>query len=84
MRHDLVTLQLFQTVAQTGSIAGAATRHNMVASAVSKRISDLEAQIGTPLFYRKRRGVELTAAGPAGRSLRRCAAGSVIWGYFRG
>ena len=63
MRHDLVTLQLFQTVAQTGSIAGAATRHNMVASAVSKRISDLEAQIGTPLFYRKRRGVELTAAG---------------------
>ncbi len=63
MRHDLVTLQLFQAVAQIGSIAGAATRHNMVASAVSKRISDLETQIGTPLFYRKRRGVELTAAG---------------------
>lgn len=63
MRHDLTNLQLFQTVARLGSIAGAARRHNMVASAVSKRISDLEVQIGTPLFYRKRRGVELTAAG---------------------
>lgn len=59
MRHDLTTLQLFHTVARLGSIAGAARRHNMVASAVSKRISDLEVQIGTPLFYRKRRGVDL-------------------------
>lgn len=38
-------------------------RHNMVASAVSKRISDLEAQVGTPLLYRKPRGVEVTMAG---------------------
>lgn len=63
MRHDLISLQLFQLVAQIGSIAGAATRQNMVASAVSKRISDLEAQIGTPLLYRKPRGVEVTVAG---------------------
>jgi DNA-binding transcriptional LysR family regulator len=63
VRHDLITLQLFLSVARIGSIAGAAARHNMVASAVSKRISDLETQIGTPLLYRIRRGVELTAAG---------------------
>lgn len=62
-RYDLITLKLFQSVARIGSIAGAASRHNMAASAGSKRISDLESQIGTPLFYRKRRGVDLTAAG---------------------
>jgi len=62
-RHDLVTLELFHAVARIGSIAGAASHQNLAASAVSKRISDLEADIGTPLFYRKRRGVELTDAG---------------------
>ncbi len=45
MLHDLIALQLFRTVAQVGSIAGVAVRHNMVASAVSKRLSDLETQI---------------------------------------
>ncbi|TYB90505.1 LysR family transcriptional regulator [Oceaniovalibus sp. ACAM 378] len=45
MRHDLITLQLFRRVTQVGSIAGAAVRHNMVAPAVSKRLSDLETQI---------------------------------------
>lgn len=63
MRYDLYSLTLFATVAATGSIAGAATRHNTVASAVSKRISDLEQVVGAPLFLRQRRGVELTSAG---------------------
>ncbi|MCK0166730.1 LysR substrate-binding domain-containing protein [Jannaschia sp. S6380] len=70
MRHDLYSLQLFMTVAACGSIAAAASRHNTVASAISKRISDLEAGIGTPVLSRKRHGVELT---PAGQDLLRHA-----------
>ena len=63
MRYDLTTLRFFRSVARFGSIAAAAKRHNLAASAISKRISDLEEQIGTPLVYRKHRGMELTAAG---------------------
>lgn len=63
MRHDFTSLILFRAVARAGSIAGAAAKHNMAASAVSKRISDLEARLGAPLLYRERRGVDVTAAG---------------------
>lgn len=62
-RFDLVTLELFVAVATTKSIAQAATSENIAASAISKRISDFEAQVGTPLFYRQQKGVELTPAG---------------------
>jgi DNA-binding transcriptional LysR family regulator len=54
---------MFLTVARTGSIAQASEAENVAASAISKRISDLEDQIGTQLFYRQTRGVELTPAG---------------------
>ena len=50
-------------VAETGSIARAAERCHTVASAVSKRLSDLEDSFGTPLLVRGTKGVELTAAG---------------------
>ena len=50
-------------VAETGSIARAAERCHTVASAVSKRLSDLESSFGTPLLVRGAKGVELTAAG---------------------
>lgn len=70
MRYDFYSLELFLAVATTGSIAGAASRMNTVPSAVSKRISDLERAIGTPLLQRHRRGVDLT---PAGQELRRHA-----------
>lgn len=63
MRYDLYSLSLFETAAATGSIAGAAARHNTVPSAVSKRIADLEAALGVQLFYRQRRGIALTDAG---------------------
>ena len=62
-RLDLVTLELFVAVATARSIAQAATSENIAASAISKRISDFEAQVGTPLFYRQQKGVELTPAG---------------------
>ena len=63
MRYDFFSLTLFITVAELGSIARAAKRHNLAASAASKRISELERSIGAPLLYRQRRGVELTPAG---------------------
>ena len=63
MQFNLITLKMFLTVARTGSIAQASEAENVAASAISKRISDLEDQIGTPLFYRQTRGVELTPAG---------------------
>lgn len=63
MKYDFQTLRLFIAVAREGSISQAATKEHMVASAVSKRIADLEEMIGAPLFYRHRRGVKLTLAG---------------------
>ncbi len=65
MRFDLRDLELFAAVADAGSIARAAERSHTVASAVSKRISDLEESFGTTLIVRGAKGVELTAAGHA-------------------
>lgn len=65
-RIDLTSLQLFVAVCELGSIGRAAEREFIAASAVSKRLSDLEATLGTALLYRHARGVDLT---PAGESL---------------
>jgi DNA-binding transcriptional LysR family regulator len=63
MRYDLQTLKLFVAVCQEKSIAKAAEKEHTVASAISKRISELEKSIGAEVFYRHRRGVTLTQAG---------------------
>jgi DNA-binding transcriptional LysR family regulator len=65
LRFDLRDLELFAAVADAGSIARAAERSHTVASAVSKRISDLEDAFGAALLVRGAKGVELTAAGNA-------------------
>ena len=65
-RIDLTSLQLFVAVCELGSIGKASEREFIAASAVSKRLSDLEATLDTPLLYRHTRGVDLT---PAGESL---------------
>jgi DNA-binding transcriptional LysR family regulator len=65
MRFDFRDLELFVAVAEVGSIAKAAERAHTVASAVSKRLSELETQFGTPLLVRGAKGVALTAAGHA-------------------
>lgn len=65
-RLDLTTLQLFVAVCERGSIGKAAETEFMAPSAVSKRLSDLEATVGTPLLLRHARGVSPT---PAGQSL---------------
>lgn len=60
---DLTTLRFFIAVCDARSIARAAEQASIVSSAVSKRIAQLEAAVGTPLLLRKRRGVEPTSAG---------------------
>jgi DNA-binding transcriptional LysR family regulator len=62
---DPITLRLFIAVCEEGNIARAAERESLVASALSKRIAAIEADIGTPLLVRGRRGITPTAAGQA-------------------
>src|SRR6201996_4035258 len=63
MRFDLVDLQLFVAVADSGSITHGATRAHLALASASARIKGLEADLGVTLMRRRRRGVELTAAG---------------------
>jgi len=65
-RIDLTSLQLFVAVCELRSIGRTADREFIAASAVSKRLSDLETTLDTALLYRHTRGVDLT---PAGESL---------------
>jgi len=60
---DLTTLRYFVAVCDTGNITRAAEQHNLVASAISKRLAQLEEDLGVPLLERQRRGVAPTAAG---------------------
>ena len=62
MKH-LRILRYVDEVARTGSIRKAADHLNVTASAVNRRIMDLEEELGAPLFERRPRGVRLTAAG---------------------
>jgi DNA-binding transcriptional LysR family regulator len=66
MRYDLTSLRLFAAVAECGNLTRAAEREHLAVSAVSKRISELEELVRTPLLQRYPRGVALT---PAGQSL---------------
>ena len=60
---DLTTLRLFVTVCDTGNMSRAAEQAHMVASAVSKRLAQLETTVGTSLLVRRKQGVVPTAAG---------------------
>lgn len=62
MKH-LRILSYVDEVARSGSIRKAADQLNVTASAVNRRIMDLEEELGAPLFERRPRGVRLTAAG---------------------
>ncbi len=62
MNH-LRFLRYVDEVARTGSIRQAAERLHVAASAVNRRILDLEDELGAPLFERLPRGMRLTAAG---------------------
>lgn len=56
-------LRLFQAIARDGSIARAAERLNLSASALSVQVRALEQQLGQPLFDRVGKRLVLTEAG---------------------
>jgi len=62
---DLTSLRLFVAVCQEKNIARAAERENIVASAVSRRIADIEHIIGHPVILRESRGISVTPVGEA-------------------
>ena len=63
---ELVALRTFQTVVEEGGILAASRKLNTVQSNVTSRIHRLEEELGTELFFRKGRGLELA---PSGRVL---------------
>ena len=60
---DLRDFQYFISIAETGSFSKAAMAHTIAQSALSRRIRDLEQDLGVALFYRNGRGVVVTEAG---------------------
>jgi DNA-binding transcriptional LysR family regulator len=65
MKLDPTSLQLFVSVVETGTIAAAGEREHIAPAAISKRITDLEAVLGSELLRRSNKGVEPTPAGVA-------------------
>lgn len=65
MRLDLTSLRLFLAVVEERSMAHAAAREHITPPAISKRIAELEADLGVVLFERQRTGIRTTPAGEA-------------------
>jgi DNA-binding transcriptional LysR family regulator len=63
IRPNLTTLRMFLSAYMLGNLSKAAARENIAPSAISKRLQDLENEVGAPLFYRHARGVTPTPAG---------------------
>jgi LysR family nitrogen assimilation transcriptional regulator len=60
---DLRDFQYFISIAEMGSFSKAAMAHNIAQSALSRRIRELEADLGVTLFYRNGRGAVMTEVG---------------------
>jgi DNA-binding transcriptional LysR family regulator len=60
---ELRHLRYLVAVAEQGSFSGAARRLHVAQSAISEQLSDLEDEIGVPLFTRSSRKTSLTPAG---------------------
>lgn len=75
MRYDLTDLKIFLAVAEELNLSRGAARCHLSPSSVSLRLKGLEDAIGTPLFVRRARGVEVTRAGAVMlEHVRRCLA----------
>lgn len=62
-RFDLVSIRLAVAAAQSGSLTAAAAEAHLALAAASRRLRELEAALGMPLFERHPRGLKTTAAG---------------------
>lgn len=60
---ESLAFKYFYEVAKQGSLSGASEVLHVAISAVSRQINHLEHRVGSPLFLRSARGMELTAAG---------------------
>jgi len=60
---DWDKLRVCRAVAEAGSMAGAAARLNESQATVSRKVDEIESKLGTLLFSRSSRGIELTEAG---------------------
>ncbi|SMP28764.1 LysR family transcriptional regulator [Shimia sagamensis] len=65
MRLPLAMLEIFNAIAQAGSMRAAAQTLGIKPSTVSHQLKNLEQQLGTTLFIRTTRAVNLTEAGRA-------------------
>ena len=63
MHFDLADLRLFVHIAEAQNLTKGAGRASLSPAAASARLKALEGQLGSRLFYRDSRGVELTSAG---------------------
>jgi DNA-binding transcriptional LysR family regulator len=63
MPHDIIDLRFFVTLTESGSLAEAARRLDVSPSAVSQRLQQLEARLGTQLAHRSTRRFTLTEEG---------------------
>jgi DNA-binding transcriptional LysR family regulator len=60
---EMRQLKIFCAVAEDGSFTAAAEKVHTVQSNVTMRVKELEAELGQPLFVRRKSGVVLTPAG---------------------
>lgn len=60
---EILSLKTFKSVVDEGGVQAASKALHTVQSNVTARIKRLEDELGSPLFYRKGRGLELTPAG---------------------
>lgn len=65
MRYELSDLRLFVEIARARSLTAAASAVHITPSAASYRLKNLEQALGTPLFQRTPRGMDLSPAGDA-------------------
>lgn len=63
MKLDPVSLRLFVSVVEEGTITAAAKREHIAAAAVSKRLSELEELLDSKLLARTNKGITPTDAG---------------------